>query len=138
MSVPWDEKFLNKGCDTGKPIDLSPPGINESPLPDPENWSWPGEDRTVWKEVGGRLQKFYEYWRSRGYGSDLKKEFPYPLLLGGPEVELPIHPAHTIDNKIVVTKEYHDMYFRILRLRQAYGPRGGVVLTGQPGIGASI
>ena len=138
MSDLWDKEFLDDGCDTGEPIDLSPPGINESPLPDPENWSWPDKDRRVWEAVGGGLQKFYEYWRDRGYGSDLKEEFPYQLLLGGSEVELPIQPAKTIDNKIVVTKEYHDMYFRVLRLRQADGPDGGVVLTGQPGIGASI
>ena len=123
MSVPWDEKFPNKGCDTGKLIDLSPRGINESPPPDPENWSWPDEDKGVWEAVGGGLQKFHEYW----LWCQLEGRVPLPAFVGGgPEVKLPIQPATTIDNKIVVTREYHEMYFRILRLRRAYGPRGGV------------
>ena len=39
-------------------------------------------------------------------------------------------------NKIVITQGYHDMYYRILSLREKDHRVKGVLLTGQPGIGA--
>ena len=48
-------------------------------------------------------------------------------------------PDGTSNNEIVVTEAYRDMYYRILDLRkQSVGRKGGIVLAGQPGVGASL
>ena len=52
-------------------------------------------------------------------------------------MRLPVHPTMTSDNKIVITRSYREMYDRISDLRKALGS-GGVVITGQPGIGVSL
>ena len=87
--------------------------------------------------MGGGLQGFYEYWRGRRYGSDLRDQFPYTLSLGVSGVDLPLEPNKTTDNKIVITKSYHEIYYRILDVRRIKGNDGGAVLIGQPGVGAS-
>ena len=141
LTDPRDKEFvglLKDGCDTDEPIVTPSPSTNESPLPDPKNWTWSDKDKGFWDEVDGKLWKFYNYWRSRRYGSDLQEQFPYTLSLGGSEVELPVEPTETMDNKIVVRKSYHDMYYRILGLRKVDGPNRGAVITGQPGTGASV
>ena len=48
---------------------------------------------------------------------------------------------NTSNSKIVVTSAYHEMYYHILgfRKRSVSAVRnGGIVLTGQPGVGASL
>ena len=141
MSDPRDEEFLGllkQCCDTDDPIDVPPSRINESPLPDPENWTWSAKDQRFWEEVDGGLCGFYNHWRGRRYGSDLQEQFPYTLSLGGEGVQLPVEPDGTTDNNIVVTEGYHKMYYRILDFRKPGRPNRGVVLTGQPGTGASV
>ena len=52
---------------------------------------------------------------------------------------LPFRATQTSKNRILVIKSYNDMYNRILQLREVdLGTRRGVVLTGQPGTGASL
>ena len=85
--------------------------------------------------MGGGLQQFCSYWYNRPYGFGLKEKFPYTLSLGSSEVNLPIHAGVTLDKTIVITKSYHEIYYRILDAGRA--GKGGVVLTGQPGVGAS-
>jgi len=52
---------------------------------------------------------------------------------------LPFRPDDTSENRILVTKSYDDTFHRLLNLRQRdRGKRRGVVLTGQPGTGASL
>ena len=52
---------------------------------------------------------------------------------------LPFHVGDTPGNRILVTKSYDDMLRRVLYLRQCdKGKDRGVVLAGQPGIGASL
>lgn len=85
--------------------------------------------------IGGP-RKFYDHWRSSSYRFDLPKRFPYNLPLKAP---LPLGPYSTLNNEIVVTKGYYDMYYRILGLRMlSPGLNGGIVLTGQPGIGEPL
>ena len=83
-------------------------------------------------------KNFYDHWRNRAYGSGLRKRFPYKLSLGVPG---PMGADNTSNSEIVVTSAYHEMYYRILgfRKRSASAVRnGGIVLTGQPGVGASL
>jgi len=52
---------------------------------------------------------------------------------------LPFHIGDTPRNQILVTKPYDEIFRRVLCLRQRDRGKGrGVVLTGQPGIGASL
>ena len=91
-----------------------------------------------WKPVivGLGLQEFYDHWCKAPHSFGLPKRFPYTLSLGGSETCQPVGLKTTLDNEIVVTKSYHDTYYRILGLRAIEkGREGGVVLTGQPGVG---
>ena len=69
-------------------------------------------------------------------------KFPYKLSLGQDENKAPLLPfrsASMSGDQIVVTESYVHMLHRILRLRSLdKGSNRGVVVTGQPGTGASI
>ena len=86
-------------------------------------------------------QQFYEYWRENTnleYGDT----FPYKLSLGvdptGTSL-LPFRPNETLGGLVLVTKPYDDMFHRLLYLRGGdMGTTRGAVVTGQPGIGASL
>jgi len=87
------------------------------------------------------MQEFYTNWRSESI--EQSNDFPYVLRLGmndrGEDL-LRFHPEDTADSDIVVTKAYEDMYNRILNLREGTSESNtrGVLLTGQPGVGASL
>jgi len=87
-------------------------------------------------------QQFYERWRDSSTSSEFHDKFPYVLKLGmDPEGNspLPFHNEDTSENRILVTKSYNDMFYRLLRLREDdLGKSKGAVITGQPGIGASL
>jgi len=45
----------------------------------------------------------------------------------------------TFKGQILVTKSYENMFYRLLRLRKVdKGNAKGAVITGQPGVGASL
>ena len=51
----------------------------------------------------------------------------------------PFHDGDTSENRILVTKSYDNMFYRLLWLRQRdKRDTKGAVVTGQPGVGASI
>src|SRR5258707_2590585 len=116
-------------------------------LPD-INWVWSDTDKEEWNVVTDKYQLFYKYqqfydhWRDRSSGSNFLDQFPYKLSLGVDELGaslLPFGAGSTWDNRILVTRSYDDMYHRLLLLRQNdEGDAKGAVLTGQPGIGASL
>ena len=92
----------------------------------------------------GRHQDFYDHWYNRpqeSKESDFSNTLPYVLSLGGKDKSssLPFRGDKT-SGKILVTKAYDDMFHRILllRLNDYHGTKRGVVLTGQPGLGASV
>jgi len=86
--------------------------------------------------VTGERQQFYEHWRKIPTDFYSHDTFPCELLLG---VGVPFRPDSTLENRILVTKSYDDMFHRISDLRKNdKGRHRGVVLTGQPGIGASL
>jgi len=91
--------------------------------------------------VTNELQQFYEHWRESSTGSNFLNTFPYKLSLGmdsGGVSHLPLHTYSTSENRILVTRSYENMFHRVLHLRNDdKGSAKGVVLTGQPGIGAS-
>lgn len=61
----------------------------------------------------GQFHDFYNHWHKNPYGSNLYEWFPYTLPLEG---LAPMEPDGTLNNEIVVTKAYHDMYYHILDL----------------------
>ena len=87
-------------------------------------------------------QQFYDRWRNSSTRPAFSKKFPYVLELGADskgEPLLPFYSGGTTGNRILVTKSYDDMRDRLLQLRQYdLGNKRGVVLTGQPGTGASL
>ena len=87
------------------------------------------------------MQLFYEKWRSEPFKQPQK--FPYIIGLGtnsNGRSLLQFLPQDTANSEIVITRAYEDMYNRILSIREGKpeSDTRGVVLTGQPGIGASI
>ena len=114
-----------------------------SPLPD-SNWAWPVKAKELWKleKETKEWQEFYDHWRNSPTGPLSSEEFPYVLDLGVDSQGTPLLPFYshrTTGNRILVTKSYNDMLHRLLRLRKRdRGNRKGVVLTGQPGTGASL
>ena len=84
--------------------------------------------------------KFCEYWYNRP-GSDFLSKFPYELSFGNKDGKYFLSPDPSASvNKILVTASYNDAFHRLLRLRRDddVGDTRGVVLTGQPGVGASF
>ena len=91
----------------------------------------------------GAWQQFYKRWRDSSVGSKFDDQFPYTLELGvDPEGNSlpPLHDGDTSKNRILVTKSYEDMFYRLLRLRNKnnIANTGGAVITGQPGVGTSL
>jgi len=106
-----------------------------SPFPD-DNWAWPDRNSGWDKVAVEKFQKFYDHWRTTPTDFDSHVEFPYKLPLGA---GMPFNPGTTSENQILVTKSYNNIFHRILRLRENFlGTNKGVVLTGQPGVGASL
>src|SRR5258707_15891664 len=110
-------------------------------LPD-INWDWSDTNKGKWEAMTDNYQQFCDHWRDRSSGSNFLDQFPYKLSLGvdglGASL-LPFGAGSTSENRILVTKSYDAMYHRLLLLRQNdEGDAKGVVLTGQPGIGASL
>ena len=57
----------------------------------------------------------------------------------GGEPLLPFRSSVTSGDKILITKSFDDMLYRLLLIRLSdKGNRRGAVLTGQPGIGVSV
>ena len=87
-------------------------------------------------------QEFYQRCRDSSTRPKFSDEFPYKLSLGtksdGSEL-LPFHSGSTFGGQILVTESYDKLFHRILSFRRAdKGDTNGVVLTGQPGTGASL
>ena len=96
-----------------------------------------------------RYQQFYERWRESSASSEFPTTFPSKLSLGidsgslamdsDSELLLSFRPNSTSGDQILVTNSYNDMFYCLLCLRENdKGPTKGVVLTGQPGVGASL
>lgn len=99
---------------------------------------WCPDDKDPWPAVTNGYQAFYEYWRDRPFPfSDI---FPYKLHLGCDKDGhplLPLREPKTSGATILVTQAYADTFQRIWQFREAGSAHQGIVLTGQPGIGAS-
>ena len=77
----------------------------------------------------------YTHWRDRQEASsDFINEFPYELSLGVNSSAM--EPSRKV---ILVTKAFDEVYHRLLRPREfdEWDRHKGVVITGQPGVGAS-
>ena len=85
-------------------------------------------------------QKFYERWDKRSKRSKFRNKFPYKLSLGTNSKGEPLLPFRNdgmSGDKILVTKSYDRMLYRLLDIRKKRWGRGAVI-TGQPGIGGSL
>lgn len=96
-------------------------------------WLWPDENKKQWDHVDGGYEKFCALWYNQ--------ETPYSVNLGlvGTNENKPViymYSSNTFfrDNEILVTDEYHNMYYRVLE-RATDHYRRVVLITGQPGIG---
>ena len=91
--------------------------------------------------MAGNYQEFYNKWRGVGSSSEFHNEFPYQLSLGQDACNKPLLPFRSdvpIGHRLLVTKPYNDLFHRILEKRRMdKGVTRGVVVTGQPGVGAS-
>jgi len=114
------------------------PKVTITPYPETADWDWPEESQKEWRELVGKGEEyvaFYRYWSSSGARSNFSDTFPYKLSLGGGSS---ISPG---GKPILVTDAYDKMLHRLSRLRENDRKGGrikGAVITGQPGIGASL
>jgi len=78
-------------------------------------------------------------WRDSSTSSHPPEPLPYVLELGVDQGGKPFRAGNTSGDRILITKSYEDMFYRLLHIRQ-YDKGGGrgAVLTGQPGIGVSL
>ncbi|KAK7683592.1 hypothetical protein QCA50_013430 [Cerrena zonata] len=89
------------------------------------------EDRSHWHQ-------FYSYWRTLSFRQTFNREM-IPLAFGV-EGDRFGDPSFRLDymsdtsHCFIVLKSYRTLYHRVVRLQRAM-PTGGVVITGQPGIG---
>jgi len=92
--------------------------------------------------VTNEYQQFYEYWSDISASPKFLNKFPYKLSLGVDSDGAPLLPfrSHsTLGNQILVTEAYDKIFDRLMVLREKdKGSTTGAVLTGQPGIGASL
>jgi len=117
-----------------KPIPLS-----ANAFPDyAAGWSWSEESRKEWRHVTAVEEEyvtFYKLWRDPATRPAFDTNFPYKLWIGeGPTIS----PA---GKPILITESYDNMFRRLLSLRDkdlTEGGSKGVVITGQPGIGAPL
>jgi len=97
----------------------------------------------MWRVVTGGCQEFYEHWRGDANKSKFLHKFPYKLSLeidrtGNPPV-VPLPLPTESGSRIIVTESYEKMFHHLLLIRtRDLGNRKGAVITGQPGIGASL
>lgn len=117
-----------------------PPDVAQTAVP---RWHWDPISKQQWVEVvkGHAFygyQLFYDHWRNQP-DFPTPDSFPHELHLGSDERGqpfLPFHTGTTTSDLILVTKSYSDLSDRIL-MGHVRGP-GGIVITGQPGIGMSM
>ena len=107
-----------------------------TPCPGSTQWRWPEEDQKEWRElVDDEYLDFYKYWSKPDARSKFGTKFPYPLWLGeGPTIS-------RAGEQIIVTEAYDNMLRRLSHLREEdrlAKKSKGAVITGQPGIGASL
>ena len=110
-----------------------------TPCPGSSEWRWPQGKRNEWRKIlesdDDEYLDFYNYWSRPDARSKFRNKFPYPLWLGE---DLTISPA---GKPILVTEAYDNMVRRLSYLREEDRMGGrikGAVITGQPGIGASL
>ena len=101
-------------------------------------WSWSEDSQKEWRKVTGEDEEyvaFYKLWRNPATRPTFDTNFPYKLWIGeGPSLS----PA---GKPILITEAYDKMFRRLLSLRDKDlkgGGSKGVVITGQPGIGAPL
>jgi len=98
-------------------------------------------NKKEWRVEGGGDQRLYKLWRNKPDDSDFLNTFPYKLSVGVDSygASLSAYCSGPVGGQIIVTKSYDDMFHRLLRLRMdRMGRAQGAVITGQPGIGASL
>ena len=96
------------------------------------NWSWPG-NAMGWRLETDQYLEFYNSWRGNPAAHTFGNNFPPKFSLGE---HSPLFG--TLRENILVTESYDKMFHRLLLLRRTPVPSTeGVVITGQPGIGAS-
>ena len=81
-------------------------------------------------------------WRDSSTSSHPPEPLPYVLELGvdqGGKPLLPFRAGDISGDRILITKSYENMFYRLLRIRRYdKGAGRGALLTGQPGIGESL
>lgn len=141
---------LSATMDINTDMEKQPP--TSAPFPvqvdwgDHNVWHWKAEDKEKWIPASPVWQKFLDYWIDPIRAVDLHQNtFPHELQiflsshfeeLESTMTSVGAKPLLTSDGRMLVFERHGFLYHSLKRNReQRY--RGGVVLGGQPGIGAS-
>ena len=96
---------------------------------DPDNWEWKAESRVVWTPAEESWQNFCTKWYGATESQSASPEFPFlslePLGLSTP-------------SSILVRNSYVTMFDTVWAQAITSDGRNGVIITGQPGIGAHL
>jgi len=102
-----------------------------------DRWNWPEENRRVWEPAKGPWLAFYEACREKpeDWPKDPRKQTD-PVIMQFDVDNAPPKLA-LMAGRLYVRSCYPVILERVKKIRQ-YLPATGVILTGQPGIGASL
>ena len=119
------EQAQSRGCDN-RPLDLLPTFV------DPNNWEWKAQSRAVWTLAEEDWQTFCTKWYGATESQSTSPEFPSLSLEPLPGF------GFSASSSIYVRDSYVTMFNTVwARAITSYG-RIGVIIAGQPGIGAHL
>ena len=107
-------------------LDLLPTSV------DPDNWEWDDKFRAVWTPAGENWQNFCTKWYGATESQSVSPEFPFLSLEPLPGLGL------STSSSILVRNSYVAMFDTVWAQAIASDGRDGVIITGQPGIGAHL
>ena len=99
---------------------------------DPYNWEWKDESKAVWMPAEENWQKFCTKWYGVTESQSASPEFPLLSLEPLPELDL------STSSSILVRESYVTMFDTVWARAISSRGRKGVIIAGQPGIGAYL
>ena len=100
---------------------------------DPDNWEWKAESKAVWMPAGENWQNFRTKWYGVTESQSASPEFPFLSLEPLPNIDW-----HSTSSLILVRESYVTMFDTVWAQAITSEGSNGVIITGQPGIGAYL
>ena len=119
------EQTQSRGCENPR-LYLLPTFV------DPDNWEWTAEYRALWTPARENWQNFCTKWYGATESQSASPESPLLSLEPLPGLEL------STSSSILVRNSYVTMFDTVWTRAISSAGHNGVIITGQPGIGAHL